>query len=112
MGHHFIAIDRIVEAARREGVARTRGRERLEADMREEARGTDVPRIGNEECAVAIMQRAKDMSFLSLSSHLTSFRMWQNRCDPECTVNYFDAPPGPPGAGRDTSHRMRDYQRQ
>jgi len=63
---HFIAADCRVLPANRKGVSSAGGGQRFKPGERQQARGTDVPRIRNDERAVAFVQRAEGASFLGL----------------------------------------------
>jgi hypothetical protein len=56
------------------GIARTRGRQRLEAEALHVACAADIPGIGNDE-ATALMQRAERAAFVSNTHDFVLRRM-------------------------------------
>src|SRR4029078_3647441 len=68
VGEHGIARDTAVAQPARPGEACAGGRERLEAQVLQVARGADVPRIGNDEAA-ALVQAAKGGALFRGAGH-------------------------------------------
>jgi len=63
---HGFGADRAIRPAEGECKPGAGGGERLEAELLQQARRAGVPRIGNEEGAIALVQRAKGDSPLGL----------------------------------------------
>ncbi|SPE19039.1 hypothetical protein SBA5_190016 [Candidatus Sulfotelmatomonas gaucii] len=72
MLQHGIAADAVIGLAGGEGVAGRGGGKRFKADVREQARGTGVPWVGDDEGFVALVKGAKGVGFFGLSEHATS----------------------------------------
>src|SRR6266481_1755708 len=66
MSQRLLTIKRVVAPTDRESVAHAGGGQRLKTQVRKPARSTDVPGIGNDECAIALMKRAKGSPLFSL----------------------------------------------
>src|SRR6185503_15644744 len=66
---HPFAADGVVSLPDRERVSGACCRESFEPEMGQQSRGADVPRIWNDECAIAFVKRTKGDSFFCLSSH-------------------------------------------
>ena len=69
MTKHRFAIDRAIRLSDRKRKSGARRCQRLEAERLQQPRGADVPRIGNDERTIALMQRAKGCSLFCLSCH-------------------------------------------
>src|ERR1700730_8419868 len=70
MRQRLVTIQRVVSPPDGEGVAHAGSGQRLESQVRKQARSPGVPGIGNDESAIALMERAKDPSFFILRQHV------------------------------------------
>ena len=61
---HRLEADRAVGQAAREGKAGAGGGERLEAQRGQQLGGADIPRVGDDEGAARLMQRAKCLALV------------------------------------------------
>src|SRR5262245_16751804 len=68
MGEHHVARNGVVRPSLGEGEARARARQRLEAEMLQVTRGTDVPRVGDDE-ASALMELAECCALFGEAGH-------------------------------------------
>lgn len=73
----------------REGITHACSGQRLEPEVRQHARCAHVPRIGNDECAFALVERTKRLRFFSLRGHCRSSR--DNTLDRQETLAYASA---------------------
>jgi hypothetical protein len=66
MFHHAATVNSIVPLPDGEGIAHASGGQGFKAQMGQQAGGSDVPGIGNDKSAVALVEGAKGASFFSL----------------------------------------------
>jgi hypothetical protein len=66
---HGFAIDSAVRLSDRECKPSTGGSQRLESKPLEQSGASDVPRIGDDERVIALVQRAKSSTFFGLCKH-------------------------------------------
>ena len=69
---HGVAAYPVVRFAGRKSIAGAGGGQRFKAEVREQARCANVPGVGDDECAFALVERAKDAGFFGLREHWTS----------------------------------------
>src|SRR5258708_14582465 len=61
--------DGAVSLPKQEGIPGTSGGQGCETHLCQKPRRARVPRVGNDECRVALMQRTEGLSLLSLRQH-------------------------------------------
>ena len=83
MLEHGVAADTVVWLAGGKGITGTGGGQGLKTEMGEQARGARVPGIGDDECCIALVERAKDAGFFGLRGHDASLHCTRSRLWPE-----------------------------
>ncbi len=91
VGHRLIASKRVIGLSQREGTAGAGCSEGFEAQMRQQASGSSVPGIGNEECARALMEPTEGQSVFGLRRHGGSTFIRQRRRNPEGSLDSLSA---------------------
>ncbi len=72
MLQNLLASDRVIEFAERESVASAGRRKGLKTELLEQSGRPDIPRIRDDESALALMERGKNISFFGLCRHQRS----------------------------------------